>query len=186
MLPPEAIDEIRTLVRCGCYDRDELLAQFCEERYAPGELSPDDIEAALDHEFEILEKEKAAWPAQTDCDRLDRAFEAISQRGIIALHNAGYAQDDGYEEVQEAYVDVEDEDQVVGYCFYHGQDLERAARGDGLYIAFGPAEPDDEEEQGPRIGRIVSEELQRAGLQVQWDGTFKQRIFLPKIRWQRR
>jgi hypothetical protein len=186
MLSPETLDEIRTLVRCGFYDKEDLLAIFCDERYEPGELAPDDVDAALDREFEQLEAEKTTWPAETDCDRLDRAFDAIAQRGIIALQNAGYTQSDGYEEVQQAYGDVEDEDRIIGYCFYHGQDLERAVRNGGLYVAFGPAEPEEEETQGPVIGRIVCEELQRAGLEVQWDGTFKQRIYLPKIRWQRR
>jgi hypothetical protein len=186
MLSPETVDDIRTLVRSGFYDKEELVTVFCEERYEPGELSPDEVSAALDCEFERLDIEKEAWPAETDCDRLDRAFEAIGERGIIALQNAGYTQSDGYEEVQEAYCDVEDEDQIIGYCYYHGQDLEHAVRGEGLHVAFGPAEPEDEETQGPVIGRIVCEELRRAGLEVQWDGTFKQRIYLPKICWQRR
>jgi hypothetical protein len=186
MLSAETLDEIRTHVRSGCYDKERLMAVFCEEMYAPDQLDPDEVASALDRAFEQFEIEKATWPRETDCDRLDRAFEAITQRRIIALHNAGYTQDEGYEEVQEAYCDVEDEDQIIGYCFYHGQDLERAVQGGGLYLAFGPAEPKDEESQGPAIGRIICDELDRAGLHVEWNGSFKQRIFIPNIRWQRR
>jgi hypothetical protein len=186
MLSSEIVDEIRTQVRCGCYDKQGLMALFCEEMYQPGELSPNEVSAVLDRELHQFESEKASWPTVTDCDRLDRAFEAIGQRGIIALHNAGYTQSDGYEAVNEAYVDVEDEEQIIGYCFYHGQDLEHAVREGGLYLAFGPADPEDEEAQGPIVGRVICEELERAGLEVEWDGTFQQRIYLPKLRWQRR
>jgi hypothetical protein len=186
MLAPETLDQIWRLVRSGFCDKDELMEVVCEELYAPGELSEDEVSEALDREFAQWEAEKASWPAETDCDRLDRAFEALWQRGIIALQNAGLTQSDGYDDVQEAYSDVDDEDAIIGYCFYHGQDLEGAVRGEGLYLAFGPADPKDEETQGPVIGRIVCEELQRAGFNVEWNGTFGQRIFIPRIRWQRR
>jgi hypothetical protein len=186
MLSPEILDQMRTQVRCGFYDKDRLIALFCEEMYAPGELSPDEVSDAIDRELELFEEEQESWPPDTDCDRLDRAFEAMSQRGLIALQNAGFTQSDGYEEVSDAYLDVEDEDQIIGYCFYHGQDLERAVRRGGLYLAFGPADPKDEETKGPLVGRMICEELQRVGLEVKWNGTFKDRIFIPKILWQRR
>ena len=186
MLSPEVIDQMRTQVRCGFYDKERLMALFCEELYAPDDLSPAEVSEALDHELEQLKHEQASWPSETDCDRLDQAFEAMIERGLIALQNAGYTQSDGYEEVSEAYIDVEDEDQIIGYCFYHGQDLERAVRGGGLDVAFGPPDPEDEETKGQIVGRLICEELERVGFQVKWDGTFKDRILIPKILWQRR
>jgi hypothetical protein len=82
MLSPEVIDEMRVLVCCGCYDKGRLMAMFCDEKYAPGELSPDDVSSALDQEFEKFDAEKTNWPLETDCDRLDRAFEAWPNGGL--------------------------------------------------------------------------------------------------------
>jgi hypothetical protein len=68
---------------------------------------------------------------------------------------------------------------------YHGKDLERAVRGGGLYVAFGPVDPGEEETKGPEIGNIVREELERVGFHVDWEGTFAKRMHVPKLLWQR-
>jgi hypothetical protein len=153
--------------------------------YAPGELDPDDLTAAIDEEIAKHEAEKKAWPAVTDCDRLDAAFAALSKRGIIALHNAGFTQSDGYEDFRAALKSHPQRATVVGYCFYHSQDVEHAVQGEGLYLAFGPVHPKDEDTKGPEIGRVVREELERAGLKVKWDGTFNTRMCIPQFVWQR-
>jgi hypothetical protein len=186
MLPRETLEEISALVRSGFYDKERLMEIFCEGRYAPGELDRDDVSAAIDSQFAQLETEKKAWPAVTDCDRLDSVFAAMNKRGIIALQNAGYTQSDGYSDFLQAYKNHPDKSSVIGYCFYHEQDLERVVRGDPLFLAFGPLDPDDEELKGPEIGRIVREELERAGLKVDWDGTFENRLSVPNLVWQRR
>ena len=91
----ETLEEISAMVRSGFYIKDELMPIFCEEMYAPGELIPEEVSAALDSEFAKLAAEQHSWPAVTDCDRLDEAFLAINSRGVIALQNAGYTQSDG-------------------------------------------------------------------------------------------
>ncbi|MEM9540723.1 MAG: hypothetical protein AAGA60_14615 [Cyanobacteria bacterium P01_E01_bin.42] len=186
MLKPETLNEISALVRSGFYDKGYLMNIFCEEMYAPGELETKDVSTALDVEFVKWETEKQTWPDITDCDRLDAAFTAMNERGIIALQNSGYTQNDGYDDFWEDYENHPDKSSVLGYCFYHGQDLDRAVRGRGLFLAFGPVHPEDEENKGLEIGNIVCEELERVGLAVQWDGTFKQRICISKFMWQRR
>jgi hypothetical protein len=115
---------------------------------------------------------------------INDAFEALNYRGVIAIQNAGYTQSDGYSDVGEVY-DSLDDPSVVDYCFYHGQDLERAVHGEGLYLAFGPIDPRKERTDGSRVGRVVVEELSKVGLSAEWDGTFKQRIFVPKLVWRR-
>lgn len=185
-MSPETHEEISALVRSGFYSKDDLMPIFCEEMYAPGELIPEEVSAALDNEFERLAAEQHSWPAVTDCDCLDEAFLAINSRGVIALQNTGYTQSDGYDDFVEALHEAPDEAAVLGYCFYHGQDLARAVRGGGLYLAFGPTEPEDEATKGPVVGRIIQEELSRAGLPVEWDGGFSTRICIPRIKWQRR
>ena len=186
MLSSETKEEITALVRCGFYDRERLQEIFCEEMYAPGELDTEEVARAIDAALANLDAEKATWPAVTDCDLLDQAFAAINDRGIIALQNAGYTQSDGYSDVRDAYKDAPDQERITGYCFYHGQDLERARFGAAACTSpSGQWIPKDEETKGPVVGRAIQEELERAGFEVEWDGTFSKRICLPKIVWQR-
>ncbi len=129
---------------------------------------------------------KTRWPKVTDCDRLDNAFTALRRRGIVALHKAGNDQSDGHDIFRYTCSRANDRNSIIGYCFYHLQDLERAIDGGGLYISFGPTDPKMEEVEGAKIGRSVKQELGRAGLEVIWDETFAKRIFIKKFEWRRR
>ena len=186
MLEDETQAEIACLVRSGYYDRDRLIEVFTEEMYEPGELDEDDVISAIDAQFTQYEQEKLSYPAITDCDRLDTAFARMNERGVIAIQNAGYTQSDGYDDVSEAYSERDDKEAILGYCFSHEQDLIRAISGDGLYFAFGPVDPADEQTIGIQVGNIVREELENAGLPVDWEGTFEQRLRVPKLTWQKR
>ncbi len=144
-------------VRTGVHDNGRLMAIFLEEMYAPGELDELSVAAAIDAATEEWKQKKEQWPAVTVCDRLDEAFEAINARGVIAIPNAGYFQSDGYDDFREAYLEHLKKSEVVGDCFYHGQDLERAVFGGGLYLAFGPTDPTDELAGGSLVGNVVRE-----------------------------
>ncbi len=185
-LSSETLREINAQVRVGFENRERIIEVFSEEMYAPGELDPAEIEAAVDEAISRHEVEKHSWPEVTDCDRLDRVFEALNKRGIVALQNAGYTQSDGYDDCGEAFRSAPDPAKIIGYCFYHGQDLERAVAGGGLCLAFGPVDSKDEQAKGPQVGRIVVEELQRVGFRVTWDGTFGQRILVAPFAWKKR
>ena len=185
-LEAETIDEIRVCVRSGFYSQEEIVTQFCEERYEPDELDSEEVEAAVAKELAALREEQKSWPGQTDCDRLTQAFQALNAKGVIALENAGMTQSDGYDDTLQIYEEAKDKSKVIGYCFYHGQDLERAVRGEGLHLAFGPIDPQKENTEGPRVGKIIVEELQRVGLPTKWNGTFKERIIVEKLDWKRR
>ncbi len=185
-LSSETLTEIEAQVRAGFENRERIIEIFSEEMYAPGELDPAEIEAAVDEAISRNDAEKPTWPAVTDCDKLDRVFEALNNRGVVAIQNAGYTQSDGYDDCSEAFQSVSNPAKILGYCFYHGQDLERAVAGDGLYLAFGPVDPADEETKGPQVGRIVVEELEWVGFRVTWDGTFDQRILIAPFDWKKR
>ncbi len=178
--------EIRTAVRAGFSSEARLVEEFCEERYEPGELDAAAVRQAVAREFAALLAEQKSWPAETDCDRLTRAFQALKAKGVLAIENAGFTQSDGYDDAMEAYAKAKDKSRIAGYCFYHRQDLERAVNGKGLYLAFGPIDPKLEETEGVRIGQRVVEELAAKGFTVQWKGTFDDRLYLPKLDWKRR
>ena len=185
-LSTEVVSEIDLFVRGGFEDRDRIIEIVTEEMYEPGELNAEEVEAAVDAATAAHERQKASWPPVTDCDKLDSVFASLSSKGVIALQYAGYTQSDGYEDIAEAYHVHPNRDSIIGYCFYHGQDLARAVDGGGLYLAFGPMDPKKESTEGPRIGALVAEELKQVGFNVRWNGTFDQRIFVPEVEWKRK
>jgi len=73
---------------------------------------------------------------------------------------------------------------IRGYCFYHGQDVERAVNGGGLWIAFGDL--DAIPEQKSLMGRQIKACLERHGLKVEWNGDPERRLAIPKLDWKRR
>lgn len=182
----EVLSEIDLFTRGGFEDRDRIVEILTKEMYEPGDLDVEEVERAVAEAIEELDKQKATWPTVTDCDKLTTAFAGLSAKGIIALQYAGYTQSDGYEEISSAFRAHTNRESVLGYCFYHAQDLMRAVGGGGLYLAFGPMDAKKEETDGPRIGALIADSLQHAGLAVRWDGTFDQRIFIPEIDWKRR
>jgi hypothetical protein len=186
MLQPDVAEEIAVQVRAGFEKKTRLLEIFCEEMYEPGELDPAQVASAIDLEFEKLTKEQGSWPDVTDCDRLEAAFASLNKNGIIALHDAGFTQSDGYDDFLEALDQHPQRKSIIGYCYYHHQDTQRAVRGEGLNLAFGPVDPAEEQTQGAQIGEIIRKELEISGLRVDWDGTLNKRLNVPEFRWQRR
>ena len=141
------------------------------------------LRSAIQSEFEKKRKAEMSWPKTTDCDRLDIAFDNLRQRGMITLHNPGYTMDDGLDEVDEV-LQATGKKGTKGYCFYHGQDVERALNNMGLMIAFGDLQNEDEGKM--EVGNLVQQELQSAELQVEWNGESSTRINIPEIKWLRR
>ena len=130
---------------------------------------------------------EAQWPAVTDCDRLDHAFAHLAGQGFCALQWAGDTLDDGFERVSQTINadDVPTERYTTGFCFFHSQDMDHALNGEGLSVAFGHVDPDSDEDD-VRMGRLVFEALEWAGLKPEWNGSPDRRIFLPTLHWQRR
>ena len=131
---------------------------------------------------EKLEAEKS-WPQVTDLDRLNSVFQALKTNGILCLHNAGYTMSDGHEDSTEA-LSAYPKGKFFGYCFYHGQDLERAVSGGGLMLAYDHVNGDVPEKI--EVAQAMQQELEKVGFTVEWDGTTNQRINIPKFDWKHR
>jgi hypothetical protein len=185
-LSEETLSEIDIQVRSAFDSRDRIIEIFTEEMYAPGDLDPDEIAEAVDVAITTHERSKLDWPQITDWDRLDQAFHSLRTQGVISLHNAGYTQSDGFGDFVEALHVHHDASAVRGYCFYHGQDTERAVQGEGLFLAFGPSDQKREETDGPAVGRMVAQALTDAGFTVAWNGSFRTRILIPDFDWKKR
>jgi hypothetical protein len=172
---------IKTWVWSGFYGPDDIQEMLGDV------LEPDADEAmlraAVESELAAKATAEVTWPRVTDCDRLDAVFAELDQGGVMALQNAGYTMSDGRCDVGERLAE-RDRDQVKGYCFYHGQDLERAVTGGGLMLAFGNLDADVSGKQA--IGNLVAATLRKAGFEVDWNGDAEKRIHLPRIDWKRR
>jgi hypothetical protein len=167
------------------YDPEEVTVILAESWCEPGQIDEVWLRAEVEKEVARKWAEEATWPATTDCDRLDRVFAALEAQGIIVEQDAGLTKSDGIEDVTEAYEDTGGEESgIVGYCFYHGQDLDRVMKNGDLWLAFGDFLGG--EERGVEIGRRIRRTLEDVGFTVKWSGSVRERILVRGIRWQRR
>ena len=180
-------DQIRRDVASGFYDEDAILtnaADAFEDEFTPEELRP----LAQQMLRQALAEQRAAerhWPDETDCDRLDAAFAALEDDGVIARQNFSCCGNCGATEIWEEVRAVEDAGgaPVQGYAFYHMQDTEGAVDGGGLYLNYGACE--DGEDAALAVARTIVAELEAHGLATQWDGSWDQRIGVT-LDWKRR
>jgi len=175
------LDSIKTWVWSGFYSLDEVHEMM--EDILEDDVDEDKMHSAIAPEFEKKTIAESTWPQITDCDRLNKVFSELNANGIIAMQNAGYTQSDGLSDVSEELTS-RDRTKVRGYCFYHGQDLERAVAGSGLMLAFGDIEDTPEGKQA--IGKFIVEILIKTGFKVDWNGDPEKRINVPIFDWKRR
>lgn len=170
---------LHTWVWSGFYDRQDVIDMV--DRDLETGIDRDAIVAAVRGEFRKKAVAEASWPDVTDPDRLSAAFEVLRSQGVCALQNAGFTQSDGFQNVRLA--NETSGGKYRGYCFFHGQDLQRAMADQGLFLAFGLIETGGGD---VGIGETVRRALTDQSLSVEWDGTTKTRILIPKIDWKRR
>jgi hypothetical protein len=172
---------IKTYVYSGFYDEPRIQEMISD-------IMEDDADEAILRKIpsELLKKkaqEERSWPSLTDCDRLNRSFMTLNSENIISIQNAGYTSSDGHEEVGKIHK-TKPYGTFRGYCFYHGQDLERAVNGDGLMLAFGDMK--DTEDGKQLVANRIIEVLIGAGLDPKWTGETNRRIEIPGLKWMRR
>ena len=128
---------------------------------------------------------QSRWQGTSVNDNIDLAFAELEAKDVIALQNAGYTISSGWECVAEERAH---RPRAKGAVFYHGQDLERAVEGGGLYLAFGAlgASSSSRADDAVEIGRHVCAALAKRGVATEWDGTSAKRIRIPPFEWRRR
>lgn len=124
-----------------------------------------------------------SWPEVTDCDRLDRAFWLLEKDGIVARQNFTCCQTCGHYEIEDEVAGAAKRRKVRGYTFFHTQDTERAAAGEGLFLAYGSTA--GSEAATIDVARHIVAAIERAGLKADWDGSTATRIFV-KLKWKKR
>ena len=176
---------VHSFVWTGEYLPDEIPWLIEDSLGVGDEVDEDWLSDVIAKEVAKKRAAEKQWPAVTDWDRLDRAFQALQQQGVIALHMAGFTQSDGLEEVEEDYQEAGGKkSNYAGHCFYTEQDQQRALDKEGLSIGFGHLSGSNA--KGVAVGRLLQAALQAQGLKVEWDGTIKSRLLIKNFRWQRR
>jgi hypothetical protein len=175
------LEKIKVFVWSGFYspqDVDQMISDLLEK-----DADEEMLRSAVEPEFKKKAIAESGWPLVTDCDQLDFAFEELNSNGVVALQNAGYTQSDGIEDSFQV-IRERGRDHCRGYCFYHGQDLERVVNGEGLWIAFGDLDQNDTVKTA--VGTLVKEAVESFGFKVEWNGNPERRLQIPKFDWKRR
>ena len=128
-------------------------------------------------------QQQAQWPAITDYDRLLKAFDVLFDQGIIALPAAGFYSDEAYDEVMYFAKNRWGQYDYQAYCYFTLQSMRHASKGEGLDLSFGPLDSQLEEALGVEIGQTIVKALREQGFDPSWDGTFNQKVILPKFDW---
>jgi hypothetical protein len=131
----------------------------------------------------IKQQEEQTWPKITDCDKINTLFENLNSKGIIALQNAGYTMSDGHSDVNEIIAERKGNN-IIGYCFYYGQDLKRSVIDQGLTLAFGGLKNSPEESS--RVANLICTSIKENGFDHDWNGDPKNRITIFPLLWKRR
>ena len=102
--------------------------------------------------------------------KLTKAFKIMRTKGLVARQNFTCCQSCGGAKISQ----MAEARGLDGFAFYHRQDADSLANGDGVYLAYGSRTGGDEEEIA--VGRLVCEALTEAGLDYIWDGSNWTRI----------
>ncbi|GAA2650087.1 DUF6891 domain-containing protein [Streptomyces lunalinharesii] len=170
----------RTDIRTGCWTAEEVAQGVCDAFGPDG--SPVTVEQArriVARRWQERLAEQAHWPAETDPDRVARAFGALASQGLTALMNFACCSGCALSELAGERAEGD-----RGFVFFPYQDTAAAADGHGLSIRYG-AYPDSGADSAA-IGRAVTAALTDAGLPVVWNGDPTKVVEVTPLRWHKR
>ncbi|MBK9258699.1 MAG: hypothetical protein IPM54_02560 [Polyangiaceae bacterium] len=173
-------DEVRRIVQAGrskkdLFDAVKTMTADPNTASIAGKLRG--YAAKLWNQAEFEEK---SWRGVSTNDRIDKAFEFLEQAGIFAAQDYWCCSSCGHSAAAEAMT----ERKTRGYVFYHQQDTERGVEGEGLMLAYGSYEGEDEKTVA--IAREICAALDRFGVPHEWNGSPMTRIFVEPFEWRKR
>ena len=183
----EATENARLLIECGYLDADSVaqaVVDMQEDPDAESDEGDDQEGLAYERARELVEglwqerlAAQAAWPARTDPDALEAAFEALDEHGIVAREDFACCARCGHAEIR-----AEMDESSRGYVFFHQQRTEAAVLSGELYLNFGAREPHRAED----VALEVAERLRAEGLTVEWNGDANTAVLVRPIVWLKR
>ena len=106
--------------------------------------------------------------------KLAIAFEMMRDiEKIDARHHFTCCQSCGAAKLQSL---ENEDDETIGYCFYHVQDAENIAERKDLYLSYGGFETPDKFWESEDVARVVGKHLEECGLEVEWNGDAATRV----------
>ena len=176
-------DTIRTRIWSG-FDNEDVVTETLNDWLLDDEAAPHvkALRLFADHEFATKRTAELNWPTETDCDRLDAIFKQLNSEGILALADAGYTTSDSHGDAWDL-IGRSSKGRYTGFCYYHGQDVERVVDGLALWLGF------DAVEEGEAAKRHIGERVRAAvatTFKVNWNGDPESRIEITNLKWQRR
>lgn len=185
---------------------DEIL-EACRETYIQEEAPEGEwatflqlAEDELNRAAARLAAEKATWPAETDCDRLDRVEAALRDRGIVLWQVSPCCDTCALGELAERVEVINGRfpgfrERLRGYAFFIDQNMPAMLADStdlSVYLGYGWFSPDGSEvareiyeKQALTVGREVCQCLRDEGFEPDWNGTLDRKIGL-SLNWQRR
>ena len=181
---------IYSYVRTGFHsisDIKNIVIETVEDNGFEKEFPKSWINSKIKQEHQKLLTESKKWEKPTDVDLLIKAFNKLMTNGIISLHNAGYTNSDGEEEVREVVTLLKNKSikNTIGYCFYHQQDLERALRPTNPILSLSFGALNNTTYNTIEIGQKIVNILQRYHFQVKWNGSADEKIEIIDFKWQK-
>ena len=193
-------------IRLANSDREDIL-ETCQEVYIEDEApdaEQDDFIRFAGEEFDTVLAQhvegQRGWPAETDCDRLDRVEAALREQGILLWQVSPCCDSCSGSELPDR-IDVIDErhpgfrDRVRGYSFFIDQNMPEMLADDteiSVYLAYGwfsaddsDVAPEEYEKKALGIAREICDCLRANGFEPDWDGDFSKKIGV-SLNWQRR
>lgn len=149
-------------------DRPELVAQ---------------VAAAMAQRAAVV----GAWPRPRNVERLAAVFARLRDERVMTIDNAGYTSQDGMDAIDEVIRDVPYK--LVGYVYFHEQDVGRCLASETLTVSFGAFRETEVTASSGRskaeMGAHVAELLRGAGFTVDWNGEPGTKLALTGFRWDR-
>ncbi|BAU53038.1 DUF6891 domain-containing protein [Mucilaginibacter gotjawali] len=178
------VHEIKLDVKSGFFSAEETLDRV-KEVFDGDSLDEQWIVSKINRTYAQAFNAQVQWPTVTAFDRLAKAFDKLNQNHIIALHNQGMTKEDGVDDCTELHNKLKKKGiRTRGYCFYHGQDLDRVIEDKNLYLAFGDF--DDNDRKGVAIGKAIVKVLKEQGFKVNWNNSMDSRIEIENLTWRKR
>ena len=184
-LQQEVLDIIEREIVFGFMEEDELLEEVLETFYDE-DVNPKWIGEKVHEMYAERQDEIAEWDPEeaSDFDRLANAFDELSERRIIAIHRAGFNEDDAIEELTSALKALGERSiRPKGYVYYHTGHLDQAIDPEKpvLKLVFGAMTKAST--QVKEVGNLITATLQRYGLDARWDGGLGDPIRIKDIEW---
>lgn len=170
---PDLVDELEymqeVLTKSGFFDVEEII-EILEDQFIDEGIDFSKLNISLNN-FD-----------NTNFNKLEHAFKALSNENIVAIHNCGYDIEEGVGDAFELYVHLRNNNyNPDGFCFYTFDDVEEAIWDNKLKITFGDFEND--ENKALEIGQIVFKVLKDEKFSIEWDGTVNNQIELNPFKW---